>query len=171
VGWQECPTGHRWRSKFQPSPRELFCKDCGECAFPSLLAKSTGPGLKAIPETQAEREIHGRFSDLVTEWGCFFADRIDGRKRRPNHLCWGDIDPHHIVPVDYMEKQLGLPFDVMYDPLLGVPLCRVGHTEVEDRNDFIYWDELDPEAVDFCRKHGLLPRLELESPRRGKAAA
>jgi hypothetical protein len=166
-----CPAGHNWKSqRFQPQPWESICPECQLPALPSLKAKQARPGLSAV-ESPQERELHAHFTQAVTAWPCFFSDRVDNRKRRPDHKCWGPIDPHHLVPVEYMKRQLGLPFEVMYDPILGVPLCRLAHEAVERSIERIYWDELDPDCIDFCAKHGLLPRLELESPKRRESAA
>lgn len=120
------------------------------------------------PAGPGERDLHAHFTQAVTSWPCFFADRVDGRPRRPEHRCWGPIDPHHLVPVDYM-MQLGLSYQVMYDPILGAPLCRLAREAVDGSIERIYWEELDPDCVAFCTRHGLLPRLELECPRRRHA--
>jgi hypothetical protein len=56
---------------------------------------------------------------------------------------------------------------IIFNPLLGAPLCRRGHEEIEARTEFIYWDELEPELIEYV---GSLPdfvlmRLELECPK------
>jgi hypothetical protein len=176
MGKQVCPNGHEWKSRFQPSPRELFCKEdgCGLPAEPSLRSKSSGPGLRAS-EARVVADAHSRFSSLVTEWPCFF------RSRRKGHTCWGDIDPHHLVPADWIRQTYrDLPdvdlADILYAPIIGTPLCRKAHEAVEARlSEFIFWHELDAECIEFCKaidaKHpgrpSMLERLKLESPVKG----
>lgn len=183
MGKQTCRNGHDWKSRFQPSPAELRCPEpgCGLYAEPSLKAKSGGHGLQSEPESSVLAEAHGRFSTLVTEWPCFFADKVSGQRRRPGHHCWGDIDPHHLIPADFIRKYFGdLPdpelADILYAPIIGVALCRTAHEAVEARTDFIHWQELDPELVVFCvrmdkrypERRSLLERLKVESPGRSK---
>lgn len=176
---QHCANGHQWKSAFQPRPSELRCpKDgCGLPAEPKLKARS-GPGLRAEPEPRILADAHSRFSTLVTEWPCFF------RARRKGHTCWGDLDPHHLVPASWIKQTFGdLPdvdlADILYAPIIGVPLCRKAHEAVEARvSEFIYFDELEPECVQFCKevdekcpgRPSMLERLKLESPVREIAA-
>lgn len=176
MGWQTCPSGHRWKSRFQAHPSELFCKECGEAAVPTLKAKTGGTGLSAAPESPILAEAHLRFTQLVTEWGCW------ARDNRLGHRCWGPLDPHHLAPASWIRQTYrDLPDDelaaILYAPILGCPACRLFHEGLENRSEVIYFEELDPELIEFAQKvdrrypdrPSLLARLELESPR--KAAA
>lgn len=177
-----CRNGHTWKGKSNLShgfhPGELNCKECGERADPKLKQSASRNGVQAV-ESDLLAEAHERFSDLVTESPCFLADRIAGRPRRPDHRCWpaNHRDPHHLVPASWIKATFrDLPdvdlADILYAPIIGAPLCRVGHEAVEARTDFIYWHELDDEAKEFCRqvdekypgRPSMLARLELESP-------
>ncbi len=173
MGRQVCPSGHEWKTRFNASPRERFCPEdgCGLPAEPTLKQRNGGAGLGA-PEPRVIADAHTRFSSLVCEWPCWFSERRSG------HTCWGDIDPHHLVPADWIRQTFrDLPDvdlgDILYAPIIGVPLCRKAHDAVERRvSEFIYWHELDPECVEFCKqvdaKHpgrpSMLERLKLESP-------
>jgi hypothetical protein len=181
MGKQVCSNGHEWKTRFQPSPRERWCPEdgCGLPAEPSLKAKHGGPSLSK-PESRVLADAHTRFSILVCEWPCWFAERRDA------HSCWGDIDPHHLVPASFIKEQFGtLPdpelADILYAPIIGVSLCRKAHEAVEKRvSQFIFWHELDPECKDFCRRidrkyasrhpkpQSMLERLKLESPQKSK---
>lgn len=177
MGKQTCPSGHTWKTKFQASPRELFCRECGERALPSLRAKSSGPGLRAEAESPTLAEAHARFTQLVCEWPCW------ARENRPGHKCWGDIDPHHLVPASWIRQTYGtLPSEllaaILYAPILGAPVCRAFHEALENRSEVIAWHELDDELKVFAHRvdesypglPSFMARLELESPKR-KAAA
>jgi len=119
MGRQVCGNAHECRTKFQPHPSELRCpKDgCGLPAEPSLKAKGRGFGSSA-PETRVLADAHARFSSLVIEWPCFF------KENRKGHTCWGEIDPHHLVPASWIKStfrglsdaELG---DILYAPILG----------------------------------------------------
>jgi hypothetical protein len=181
-----CPKGHTWEGKSNLSkhftPGELLCPEEG-CGLQNEGLKSNGGGssLRAAPEPAVIAEAHARFSQLVTEWPCFFADKVDGKRRRPDHECWPHRhrDPHHLIPATWIREHFGdLPDpelgDILYAPIIGVPLCRRAHEAVENRTEFIYRDELDAELLDFCRRidrrypgrPSLLERLHLESPAR-----
>jgi hypothetical protein len=177
MGKQVCGNGHEWKSRFQPSFAELRCPEdgCGLPAEPSLKAGRSG---LSKPEPRAIADAHTRFSSLVCEWPCWFRDHRNG------HTCWGDLDPHHLVPAswikdtfrDLSDVELG---DILYAPIIGTPLCRKAHDAVENRSAYIYWHELDPECAEFCKqvdarypgRPSMLSRLELESPKRDSVAA
>jgi hypothetical protein len=168
-----CPNGHEWKAPGLLSPRfDPAVLQCPECPARAETFANRKSGRSAGTSTSPlERDLHKRFTELVTEWPCFFSDKVDGQPRRPGHECWGRLDPHHLVPVDHMVKQLGLGPEIVFDPIIGVPLCRRAHDAVEIRSDFVYWHELDPECIAFCRKHKLLSRLKIESPKRTKGTS
>lgn len=175
-----CRNKHDWESeRFEAEPWEKHCPDCGSPALSGLSQKINGPGLRRDAESDVLAEAHARFSQLVKEWPCWFSWKIEGERRRPDHHCWGPRDPHHLIPASFIREHYGeLPdidlADILYDPIIGVPLCRKGHQEVEARTAYIYFDELDDELIEFCiRKDGqypdcqsLLERLMFESPAR-----
>jgi len=185
-----CSNGHTWTGKSSLSksfnPGELLCPKQG-CGLPNEGMKSNGNGsssLRAV-ESPVLAEAHSRFTQLVTEWPCFFADTVNRELRRPDHQCWPrrHRDPHHLIPASWIKQHFGdLPdvdlADILYASIIGVPLCRRAHEAVEARTDFIYWHELDPELVEWCKRieakypdrQSILERLKLESPVR-KAAA
>lgn len=184
-----CRNDHAWKGKSSLSPRfhpsELRCPDCGCQAEPKLKQSSGRRNGVQASESPIVAEAHARFTTLVTEWPCFLADKVAGKPRRPDHRCWGRKDPHHLVPADWIRRTFGdLPdvelADILYAPILGVPLCRlVGHEAVERAvSEHIYWHELDDEAKDFCRRiderygrESMLERLRLECPVREAVSA
>src|ERR1700749_1029135 len=148
MGNQVCSNGHRWKTRFTPAPSELRCPEdgCGLPAEPTLKARLGGPGLGA-PEARPLADAHARFSGLVTEWPCFF------KEHRCGHSRWGDIDPHHLIPADWIKQNFrDLPdielADILYAPILGTPLCRKAHEAVEARTAYIHWHELDRSGAD-----------------------
>jgi hypothetical protein len=177
-----CANGHTWSGKSNLSkgfsPSELRCPEmgCSLPAEPKLKQGSGGMGSSA-PESRVLADAHTRFSSLVTEWPCFFADR------RAGHGCWGPRDPHHLLPASWLKATFGDLSDIdladiLYAPIIGTPLCRKAHEAVEARTEFIYWHELDPELIEFCKRKeeefpgrpSLLERLKLESPVKEQAA-
>jgi hypothetical protein len=102
---------------------------------------------------------------------------VEGKRRRPGHSCWGQKDPHHLIPARIIKAHYGdLPdpelADILYAPIIGMPLCRAAHDAVERHFDYVYWHELDPELIVQCRewerrypgRRSLLDQLRLESP-------
>lgn len=177
MGWQSCPSGHRWRTCFQPSPRELFCKECGEGAVPALKAASNRRNALQVAEAPVVADAHLRFTQLVTEWPCW------AKENRRGHICWGDIDPHHLVPAGFIRSAFSdlrpdEMAEILYEPVLGAPVCRSFHEALENRSEVIHWHELDDEVKLFCKRiderfpghQSMLARLELESPAERRAA-
>jgi len=167
MGFLYCPEGkHEVKVAFQPKPGERYCPDHGCHLQP--LPKKPSANLGGRRESGAETRARQRFNRAVCRRPCFF------QRHREGHRCAFPLDPHHLVPKEWMRRELDLPEDeliaVMYDPVIGAPLCRAAHQAVEARTDFIYWDELELEAVEFCERHGMLGRLELESPQREAVA-
>jgi hypothetical protein len=171
-----CSSGHTWSGKSSLSkgfsPSELRCPEmgCNLPAEPKLKARGNGRGSGAT-EPRVLADAHTRFSSLVTEWPCFFSEH------RRNHQCWGPKDPHHLLPASWIKATFrDLPdvdlADILYAPIIGVPLCRKAHEAVEARTEFIYRHELEPELLVFCERKeqefpgrpSLLERLKLESP-------
>jgi hypothetical protein len=131
-----------------------------------------------------------RFNNVVCETRCFFAD-IDelGDPRRPDHRCPNfRLDAHHLVPKQFIEGNYpDLPEDdflaIIFNPLIGAPLCRNAHDRVTLRSECIYFEELRLECVELCesvdaqwgdvllpsgtKRQSMLTRLQLESPSRG----
>lgn len=123
-------------------------------------------------ETAAESTARFHFNEMCRTRPCFLF-----WQQRPGHKCDGPRDAHHLIPKDFIrqrcsdwpEKDL---LRVLYNPLIGAPLCRRAHNEIEARNEFIYWDELSDECLEYV---STLPdffmlRLELESPKRKVSA-
>jgi hypothetical protein len=182
MGTRYCPQdgGHDVKVAFRPKSGERYCPKHG-CptldADPSAAKKSSSLMRKESP---AEAQARQRFNRIVCAERCFFSDEIDGAPRRPDHECVFPLDGHHLVEKQWMRRELVLPKDeliaVIFNPLLGAPLCRAGHTPVEARAQFIYWDELRSACIEFCedvdrRQRLILPsapsmlaRLRLESP-------
>lgn len=68
MGRHECSSGHRWKTRFQPSPRELFCKECGEGAVPALKAASNRRNaLQAASESRRVDSRHARLLSGVNQ--------------------------------------------------------------------------------------------------------
>lgn len=184
-----CRNGHTWKGpsslsrKFEPA--DLICRECGLSADTKLKANGNRRNAVQAAEPPAIAEAHLRFTALVTEWPCFLADQVAGKPRRPDHRCWGRKDPHHLVPADTIRRVFGdLPdvelADILYAPILGVPLCRDGHEAVERGvSEHIYWQEVDDEAKEFCRRiderypgrESMYSRLQIECPVRGERKA
>lgn len=176
-----CPDGdHKVKVAFQPLAGERFCPAhrCPLRPIPKLSKSSTRRGMTPDLERleAAAREAFGR---EVKRHRCFLADSVEGVPNRADHVCSGTrLDPHHLVEVQWMRRELALPPEeliaVMFNPVIGAPLCRGGHNAVELRvSEFIYWDELRLEAIEFCEAvdrrtpagtPSMLERLKIECP-------
>jgi hypothetical protein len=159
-----CPDGdHEVKVRWNASAGERFCPTHG-CALRSLPKKrSTGRRSESAAETRARQA----FNQTVCAYPCFF------QRYREGHVCDYPLDAHHLVPKQFLRQRLGdRPeeelLEVLYNPLIGAPLCRAAHNSVESRADHIFWDELSADCVRFVTALPafVLIRLETESPRR-----
>ncbi len=163
-----CRNGHTWEGKSSLSkrfhPSELRCPECGSQNEPKMKARSRS-------EPPVVAEAHTRFSELVTEWPCW------AKSHRRDHRCWGPVDPHHLVPAEWIRRTFAdLPDDdlalILYEPVIGAPVCRAFHEALENRSEVIAWHELDDEAKLFCQRideqhpghQSMYERLKVESP-------
>ena len=137
-------------------------------------------------KSSAETDARLHFEAIVLAKPCFFADLLweDGPPRRPGHACDGDCDAHHLIAKSWIQKYFNdLPEDellaIKYAPIIGCPLCRGGHDALPanlKRGRRVYFDELDPDLIDFCERideryalpsrPSILARLEIECPKR-----
>jgi hypothetical protein len=152
---------------------ERFCPEHG-CEMRQVRKQRGAPALPS------EKAASAHFCRVVCSKPCFFLDRTEfGERRRPGHTCRFPLDPHHLIPQDFLKRELDLPPDelvaVMYEPIIGAPLCRKAHDAVEYQPDeHIYRDELNPDLILFCERfdaqhpgqRSLLERLYLECPER-----
>lgn len=169
------PEQHRaWKQRSKPlrsnpETTKAFNERGRASSAKSLSRKRSGLGAKK--RSQAEREAHAHFRKVVLEWGrekgCWVA------RFRPEHRCWGPMDPHHLVKAEWIRKTFAdLPEDqllaILYAPIIGCPTCRQGHQEIETRKVVIYQDELDPDCIDFCQRQGrgMYGRLLMACPER-----
>lgn len=135
------------------------------------------------PETSAAKAARLAFNDNVAAKPCFFADFTEaGEPRRPDHVCDdGPLDAHHLIEKQWIKRYFGdLPEDelleILFATIIGCPLCRSAHEPVTRKTARIYFEELDPDLIDFCeridqryagqRRPSILARLEVECPRR-----
>lgn len=169
---------HEVKVRFNPAPGERFCPEHG-CQLVRLPKAQRSSPKENLPGEKAAR---ANFSRVVKANPCFFLDTDDfGNRRRPDHVCTYPLDAHHILPKGVLKRELSLPpeemVELIWNPLIGAPLCRAAHHLVEVGSDHIYWDELNPELIAFCERfdathageRSLLHRLQLESPEREAA--
>lgn len=153
MGWKWCPDGeHKQKVAFQPSAGERDCPIHG-CAL-RPLPKKPGRALGA-DRSSAETKARQRFNREVRSRKCFYAEVIDGEKRRKGHDCTYPLDGHHIVEKQWIRREFGdLPEDelleILYSPKIGAPLCRGGHEGVKRLR--LYWHEVSDECKLFCRE-------------------
>jgi len=147
-------------------------------------------------ETAAEKRARRHFNGTVKSWPCWFSWHRDCEQCEGNggeldpiaeawaecpvcegdgrHHCTYPKDAHHLVPKAFLRQRFEaiLPEDrfvaILFNPLIGAPLCRKAHDAIESGADRIYWEDLSPECLEYV---GSLPeavqmRLELECPKR-----
>lgn len=164
-------------------------------------------GFRRQNESPAEREARQEFHRVVCRDGCW-ARRyrpcsiclgkgetpsiVDGRvfccstcDGTGQHVCSGPVFGHHLLPYEWLKRVFSdLPesefLAIAYNPLIGAPACTFNfHAALESRSALIYYDELEPELIDWLKelegkypgRPSLLGRLELESPKRDEVAA
>jgi hypothetical protein len=167
-----CPEdgGHVFKVGGNPPPGERVCPvHRGDHCNPPPPATDNLSSLSRSrrSESAAERRAREDFNRAVMQWPCFF------HRHREDHVCDYPLDAHHLIPKDFirlrfseLEEEELLP--ILFNPLIGAPLCRLAHNQVEGRVDYIYFEELSPELLAYV---GGLPdfmqmRLEEESPKR-----
>lgn len=177
-----CPDGgHEVKVRFNPVPGERFCPEHG-CSLvkPPKSMRSQGQR-EGLP---GEKAAKVRFRQVVCANPCFFLDCDEaGERRRPDHHCSYPLDAHHLIPKSWIKRELTLPpeeiVEIAWNPLIGAPLCRGAHNQVEQGTAYIFRDELEPDLIAFCERfdaehsdqRSLLERLYLESPERSEVAA
>jgi hypothetical protein len=89
------------------------------------------------------------------------------------HHCTHPKDSHHLVPKDFIRQRFRtLPepelLSILFNPLIGAPICRKAHEAVESGNDKIYWQDLTEECLEYVGSlpESVLVRLEIECPKR-----
>lgn len=162
---------------------ERFCPDHGTELRQPRKQITRVPGRKGTASYDRARRY---FNNEVCGKRCFFADVDEfGEPRRPDHRCSYPLDGHHLVGKSWLEGNFpDLPeqdfLAIIFNPLIGAPLCRRAHDPVTINADYIYRHELRFEAIEFCesvddqwgeillptdsKRQSMLERLRLESP-------
>lgn len=163
---------------------ERFCPEHPDTELQTPRKKSSSnPGRKG---TAAFDRARRQFNNIVCAERCFFSTRDEyDEPRRPGHRCSYPLDAHHLVPKQFVTANFSdLPPDaylaIIFNPLIGAPLCRRAHDQVTLHHESIHWEELRVEAIEFCesvdrtwleiptssgtRRQSMLERLKLENP-------
>ncbi len=152
-------------------------------------------------ESKAERAARQHFNEVVKARPCFFRGRRDCARCEGkgivaplnslvrfspcpdcrgggHHRCDGPKDAHHLIPKQFIRQRLSdWPEDkllaVLFNPLIGAPLCRGAHDAIERGSERIYWEDLTEEALEYVSglPDFMLLRLEGECPKREQGAA
>jgi hypothetical protein len=178
-----CPVAeHAVGVKSSAPAGERFCPEHG-CELVRPPKEHRKPsGRQGLPGEQGART---RFRQLVCARPCFFLQTDErGEQRRPGHTCRYPLDAHHVLSKGWLKRELDLPpselVALMYDPIIGDPLCRKAHDAVEySPDEYIYRDELNPDLILFCERfdaehpeqRSLLARLYVECPERPEPVA
>lgn len=183
---------------------DLICPKCGapnESGMERKARKKAGQrGGRLRDISDAEQAALETFRRRVHEWPCWArkhrpCERCEGRGFNEGtgevcgtcggdgkHRCRGRKNAHHLIPLDWIRTHYGdLPepdfLEIAYTSIIGAPACQHNfHAALEARNDFIYFEELDSELIEFCQRMdarypdhpSLLARLETESPKQAQ---
>lgn len=108
-----------------------------------------------------------RFHDIVCAGGwCWLAENRDG------HECDGPLQAHHALKKSaiWFEYRARLTeralLAIMYDPVIGLPVCEGGHGLITVRSVRIHYEELPGEMITFAREIGMVGRLLIDNPKR-----
>lgn len=178
-----CPDGQH-EQRVGSKRGEKYCPTHGCELRPKPKAQKQAGSKGTAAYDRARRQ----FNNVVCSNRCFFSDVDDyGNPRREGHVCSYPLDSHHLVPKQHIQANFSdLPADeflaIIFNPLIGAPLCRRGHDQVTLHHASIYFDELRVECIEYCesvdrqwgdiptpsgvRRQSMLGRLELESPKR-----
>lgn len=130
-------------------------------------------GRKAMPA--AEKAALDVFNELVlNDWEGTPQPCLWSITRSNKHHCEGPLDAHYLIEKQFLRNHppfTELPEDehlaIVYDPRIGVPLCRFGaHAPVTNHLDYVYLEEIPLAATDFAVDLNIVHRLERECPRR-----
>ena len=180
-----CTEG-RHEVKTRGNAGERWCPEHPDCELRTPRKASTkAPGRKGTASYDRARRL---FNSEVCGKRCFFADADEfGDRRRPDHICRYPLDGHHLVEKQFIERNYSdLPerdfLQIIFNSLIGAPLCQVAHPLVTVNSDYIYFEELRIEVVEFCEevdaiwldvplpggghRQSMLERLRSESPSR-----
>jgi len=165
-----------------PEPDEANCPECWRRFITGMernarkkASRNNGRLRTYTPlEAAAAEEFHDRVCSGEVCWA---------RELREGHQCsGGELQSHHLIEAQWWRRIFGdLPREellkLVYNPIIGAPLCPGFHSAVTAKRERIYFEELDRELIEHCERldieypnRGVLARLELESPFR-KAAA
>lgn len=111
-----------------------------------------------MARTKAEREAHQDFRELVLAEPCLFS------RTRPEHSCSGVRDPHHVIRQAWLRREFPGVWNVVYDPELGVALCRAAHDQVTTHFTRVFFEELPARVVDRAEALGIRYKLEHSCP-------
>lgn len=147
-------------------------------------------------ESALERRAREHFNETVKDWPCWFrsrpGERIKGEcedcggegamageqcsscRGYGRHHCEGRKDAHHLIPKQYIRRmfQAVLPepefVAILFNPLIGAPLCRKAHDSIERGFDRIYWQDLSDECIEYVSSlpDFMLIELERKCPKR-----
>lgn len=176
-----CPLGHEYRTRhFERERDEVACPICGGFLVTPFQrraearARARGGRLREI--SPAESAAAQRFHNAVT-----IGNPCWGREHRSGHRCGGALEAHHLLPKEWIHRQLGssLPLaellEVKYSPRLGLSVCADLHGRIESRSEIVFFDEVPVATTEFVAVldleypgRGFLGRLETESPPRMK---
>lgn len=174
---------------FERQPHETHCDQAG-CDGRLLTGMERNARKKASRnngrlrnQTDAESRAAEEFHELVAPTG----EACWAKEARYGHVCSGNLEAHHIIPLDFWRRAFGdLPEEerlkLMYAPVIGAPLCGRFHASITPsvggKKDTIYFTELDRELIEHCERldlqypdRGVLARLQHECPIREEASA
>jgi hypothetical protein len=114
-------------------------------------------------QSDAESRAAEEFHQIVVSLGCW------AKEKREGHVCTGHIQAHHVMEAQWWRRVFGdLPEEeliaLVYDPVIGAPLCGGFHAGVTAKRETIHFHELDRELIEHCE------RLDLKYPGRGVLA-
>ena len=147
---------------FHRQPHETNCPECGGRLLTGMernarRSASRNNG-RLRYQSNAESRAAEEFHQIVVSLGCW------AKEKRTGH-----VQAHHIIEAQWWRRVFGdLPDEeliaLVYDPVIGAPLCGGFHAGVTANRETIYFHELDRELIEHCE------RLDLKYPGRGVLA-
>lgn len=175
-----CPAGSPYKTEgFQRQDHERDCPTCGTYLLTGMernaRKKASANNGRLRYQSPQESAAFQAFHQIVTSFGCW------AKRNRKGHVCSGRVEAHHLIERQWLRRIFSdLPesrlLELMYDPVIGAPLCSSFHAAITAKRERIYFEELDRELVEMAERldveypgRGVLARLGLECPMRGAA--
>lgn len=169
-----CRNGHEVRTeRFKRQAHETTCH-CGARLETGMernaRERNRRNNGRLREQSDAESRAAEEFHAIVVSLGCWAKDHREG------HACSGRVQAHHLIEAQWWRRMFsdlgeGRLLSLLYNPVIGAPLCGSFHAAITAKRERIHFHELDRELIEHCERldqefpgRGVLARLRIECP-------